>query len=280
MNCLLVGEIGINHNGSLDVAKKLIDVAADCGLDYVKFQKRTIDLVYSDEELNRNRESPWGTTNRDQKLGLEFSKLEYDEIDRYCKEKRIGWFGSPWDVKSVDFLMQYEPDYIKVAAACVTDRLLLQGIRRAINGTKTRIILSTGMSTIDEITESKYVLGAENIAYMLSCTSSYPTPDAEINLNRIKALKSLYGNTAKIGFSNHSAGIVACVAAMILGAEMLEFHVTLDRAMYGSDQSASIEPPGIAKISSYKQFLDVAMGDGVIGLQPSEVKIKEKLRKK
>lgn len=283
MKTVIVSEIGINHNGDINLAKQLIDLAILGGCKYVKFQKRTVEDVYTKEELDVPRESPFGTTNREQKNGLEFGKEEYDEIDRYCKEKGIDWFGSPWDIKSVDFLMQYVPKYIKVASAMITNIPMLEKIREAVDGTNTRIIIATGMSTEDEINTCLNILG-EYVEYILSCTSSYPTPIEDTNINKMNTLKKLFSDEDyiedyKFGFSNHSSGIIGILMAVTLGAEMIEYHITLDRTMYGSDQPASIESAGVLKIKDYVCAIEKSFGDGELGCTPSEVPIKEKLRK-
>ena len=268
-----VGEIGINHNGNLDVAKDLINVAKTNGLDYVKFQKRDINIVYTKEELNIYRESPWGTTNREQKEGLELSYKDYCEIDRYCKQVGIKWFASPWDINSVDFLMQFDLDYIKVPSALVTyDELLYK-----IKNTKIPVIISTGMSTAEEIDKCVKLLGS-SLEYILHCTSTYPCKTEELNMRHIKTLNELY-QQYKIGFSNHASGIVGILAAVVLDAKMVEFHITLDRSMYGSDQSASIEPQGIYKICDYINFIEESLGDGVKKVFESELSSLQKLRK-
>lgn len=277
MKTKIIAEIGINHNGSLDLAKELIDHAAHCGCDFVKFQKRTVEDVYTKEELDKYRESPWGTTNREQKMRLEFSEEEYDELDSYCKEKKIEWFASPWDVKSVDFLMKYNPKYIKVASAMMTNVPMLKKLANVTEGTDTRLIVSTGMTTIDELDACLEIIG-EHTDYILSCTSSYPTPVDEMNMSRILTLRRIYGDGYKIGFSNHSPGILFILQAFILGCEMIEYHITIDRAMYGSDQGASIEPEGMYRLSKYLRSLEKGLGTGEIGCQPSEVPIKKKLR--
>lgn len=218
--CKVVAEIGINHNGDIDLAKKLIDVAKIHGCQFVKFQKRDIDLVYSKEELDKPRESPWGTTNREQKEGLEFGAEEYEEIDLHCVTREIDWFASPWDIVSVNFLRMYDPPFMKVASASLTDLELLQSIKE----TNIPVILSTGMSTKEELDGAIDLLGAQ-VEYILACTSTYPTPDSEMNLKFIRTLIDQYPNQ-RIGFSNHSPGIMFMVAARAIGAEMLEFHMT------------------------------------------------------
>jgi len=269
----LVAEIGINHNGDINTTKQLIRMAKEAGCDYVKFQKRTIDVVYSKEELDKPRESPWGTTNRQQKEGLEFGKQEYDEIDVCCEHIHLPWFASPWDVESVNFLINYNIPYIKVASACITDFRLLEAVRQ----TNIPVILSTGMSTKQEVYKAVNFLG-DQVEYILACTSTYPTDTVEMNMNFIKTLKKEFP-TKRIGFSNHNAGILYCVVSAALGAEMIEFHITLDRSMYGSDQAASIEMPGVRKIVNYVRSIEDAMGTGEWTVFDSEEKIKQKLRR-
>ena len=273
---ILVGEIGINHNGDINIAKKLIDMASWAGLDYVKFQKRTIDLVYSKEELEAPRESPWGTTFREQKEGLEFGETEYNEIDSYCKERKIKWFASPWDMEAVRFLEQYDLPYTKIASPMITNSRLLQEIKN----TGRSVIISTGMSTRTEVLNTAYYLG-KKVEYILACTSTYPTPLQEVNLNFIRTLKNevLVGSKSKVGYSNHSPGIFLSAVAASFGAEMLEFHITLDRAMYGSDQAASVEPGQVIKLVKYVRALETALGDGSWTIFPGEEIIRKKLRK-
>lgn len=272
MKVILVGEIGINHNGEINIAKNLIDVAVVAGLDYVKFQKRTIDLVYTKEELTGTRESPWGNTFRQQKEGLEFNREGYDEIDRYCKGRGIGWFASPWDVESVEFLKKYDLPYIKVASPMMTNFDLMHEIKL----TEKPVIISTGMSTSEEVNEVLDYL-YDQVEYILACTSTYPTPLEEVNLNFIRTLKDR-APKYRIGYSNHSPGIFFSAVAAAFGAEMLEFHITLDRAMYGSDQAASVEPGQIMKLVKYVDHLQKALGDGEWQVFPGEKKIKKKLR--
>jgi N-acetylneuraminate synthase len=270
---MMVAEIGINHNGDVNLAKKLIDVAVLADCDFVKFQKRTVDAVYPKEELDKYRESPWGTTNREQKLGLEFGQREYDIIDEYCRAKNIGWYASPWDAESVEFLRQYRLRYMKVSSACLTDMDLLD----SINSTSADIILSTGMSTKEELDKALSKIG-DRTRYILACTSTYPTWDDEINLNFIKTLKEQYP-AYKIGFSNHSPGIFYSACSATLGVEMIEFHITLNRAMYGSDQAASIETGGVMQLGKYVRNLEVAMGTGDWTVFESEEKVKKSLRR-
>lgn len=272
-DCLLIAEIGINHNGDISIVKELMDTASLAKCDGVKFQKRTIDQVYTIEELDKPRQSPWGTTNRQQKEGLEFSNEGYDDIDHYAKNKGLIWFASPWDCESVEFLMPYHPPYIKIASALITNFKLLE----VVKASDIPIILSTGMSTKEEVQEAVDYLGG-NLVYILACTSTYPTKQTEINLNFITTLKKEFPHH-KIGFSNHSSGIVFIGAAAVLGAEMIEFHVTLDRTMYGSDQAASIEPFGVQRIAKNVRGIQNAMGNGEWTVFPSEMEIRAKLRK-
>ena len=271
----LVAEIGINHNGDMALAKKLIDVASSAGVDFVKFQKRNIDLVYTPEELAAKRESPWGTTNGDQKRGLEFSAEQYNEIDRYCREKKIGWFASPWDLDSLSLLYSF-PDcrFIKVPSPLLTNTRLL--VECASHDRP--VILSTGMSTLDMLDDAIGILGPNKIACIMHCTSTYPSKPEELNLNCIRTLKDRYP-WAKIGFSNHNPGVIYMPIAAALGAEMIEYHITLDRSSYGSDQAASIEPEGTFKLVKYLRGVEAAMGDGVKKIYDSELPIMKKLRK-
>jgi N-acetylneuraminate synthase len=268
----IIAEIGINHNGDLNIAKRLIDVAAFAGCKYVKFQKRTVEDVYSKAELDKPRESPFGKTTREQKHGIEFGLEEYQEIDRYCRGK-ILWFASPWDVKSLDFLMQFNPPVIKVASAMLTNKPLLG----AIVDYNMPVILSTGMSTLQQINEAVATIGKEKIRGLLHCTSTYPTRTEEMNLRCIQWLKRHFP-WAKIGFSNHHPGIVFMPAAVALGAEIVEFHVTLDKTMYGSDQAASFNPEGVIKACKYMRAVYAALGDGKKRIYDSEKPIIEKLR--
>jgi N-acetylneuraminate synthase len=270
---LVVAEIGINHNGSLEIAKELINVSEKCGCDAVKFQKRTVEVVYSAEELTRPRESPFGDTNGDLKRGLEFGQDQYHEIDRYCNEKGIMWYASPWDKDSVDFLEQFDPPCYKIASACLTDDELLHYVR-----SKGRpVILSTGMSTKEQIRHAvKDVIGEEDLI-LLHCTSTYPAKLHELNLNCIPWLRSEY--SCPVGYSGHETGIVESAMAVMLGAVMVERHVTLDRAMWGSDQAASLEPEGLRRMVRDIRNVPVCLGDGEKCILESEQPILQKLRK-
>ena len=271
--CFIIAEIGINHNGSINTAKKLIKMAYDNGCDAVKFQKRTVDIVYTKEELQKERESIFGTTNGDLKRGLEFSKKEYDEIDKYCKQLGILWFASCWDENSVDFIEQYAVCAHKIASACLTDWNLLKKVK----ATNKPILISTGMSTQEEIDKAVEILGEDNLV-IFHCTTTYPTSNNEIYLNYIKTLRQKY--SCPIGFSGHERGIMPSTVAASMGANSIERHITLDRTMWGSDQSASLEPQGLAKLVRDIRELKDIMGDGIKRVYESEIPIKKKLRRK
>src|SRR6202051_394379 len=239
--CYVIAEIGINHNGDIDIAKKLINVALGAGCDAVKFQKRTIDVVYSAEELAKPRESPFGSTNGDLKRGLEFEQEEFQEIDRYCREVKIDWFASCWDEASVDFIAQFDVPCFKVASASLTDDNLLRHTR-AIGKP---ILLSTGMSTLEEIDHAIEILGKKDLVLMQAC-STYPAYYEELNLRVIDTLIDRYG--VPVGYSGHETGLPSTVAARVMGACMVERHITLDRSMWGSDHAASLEPNGMTRL--------------------------------
>lgn len=272
LRCFIVAEIGINHNGSVEIAKKLIDAAALAGCDAVKFQKRTIEVVYTAEELAKPRENPFGPTNGDLKRGLEFGQKEYEQIHAYCREKNILWFASCWDEASVDFMEQFNPPCYKIASASLTDDQLLRHHR--LYGRP--IIISTGMSTLDEIDHAVEVLGRDNLI-VLHCTSTYPSQVDELNLSAIRELSQRYG--VPTGYSGHEVGLAPSVGAVALGACMIERHITLDRAMWGSDQAASVEWQGFWRLVKDVRALEKAMGDGVKRVYPSEVPIIKKLRR-
>ncbi|HEY4761949.1 MAG TPA: N-acetylneuraminate synthase family protein [Thermoguttaceae bacterium] len=276
--CFIVAEAGVNHNGSLELAKKLIDAAVDAGANAVKFQKRSIEICYTKEELDKPRESPWGTTNRQQKEGLEFGLNEYLEIDDYCEEKGIIWYASPWDIESADFLDSFDIPVWKVASACVTDIELL----RYMAESKKPVIISTGMSTLKEVDAAVFVFETagykpEDIA-LLSCVSTYPTPIEELNLLKIVTLKD-YFLGHPIGYSGHEVGLWTTLAAVAMGSCIVERHLTLDRSSYGSDQAASLEPMAFAKLVQEIRDLERARGDGKIDIIKSEIAIREKLRR-
>ncbi len=271
--CYLIGEIGINHNGDIDIARRLIDKAVEHKFSAVKFQKRTIEIVFTPEDLARSRESPFGTTNGDLKHGLEFGKDEYMEIDRYCREKGIDWFCSPWDETSVDFLEPFDPVCYKIASASLTD----DGLLKRIKATGRPIILSTGMSTIDEIDHAVELLRGANLVLMHT-TSTYPSKDHELNLSVINTLRERYN--LPLGYSGHEVGVMPSIMAVTgFGACAVERHITLDRAMWGSDQAASLEPRGMDLLSKYIAMWPVVHGDGVKRVLADEVPIKSKLRR-
>ena len=268
----LVAEIGINHNGDLEQAKKLISIAASAGCDAVKFQKRTIEVVYSPEELALPRESPFGKTNGDLKRGLEFGQGEYAEIDSFCRNLGIPWLASCWDEESVDFMEQFGPPCYKISSACLTDDRLLRHHRN-----KGRpILLSTGMSTTEQIDHAVAILGKEKLVLM-HCTSSYPCKPEELNLKLIPRLIERYD--VPVGYSGHEIGLYTTLAAVVLGACIAERHVTLDRAMWGSDQAASIEPQGLTRLVKDIRAVEMAMGDGVKQVYESEIPVQRKLRR-
>ena len=270
--CFVLAEIGINHNGDARIAKKLIDVAAFAGCEAVKFQKRTIDVVYTPEELAKPRETPFGATNGDLKRGLEFGQTEYEQIDEYCRNKPIAWTASCWDEASVDFIDQFNPPFYKIASPSLTDDALLRHTRAKGKP----IVLSTGMSTLDQIDHAVEVLGTENLV-LLHCCSTYPAQYAELNLKVIPTLRERYG--VPIGYSGHETGIASSVAAAVLGACVVERHITLDRAMWGSDHAASLEPNGVMRVVRDIRLVEEALGDGVKSVSPTEVPIMEKLRR-
>jgi len=268
----IVAEIGINHNGDLNIVKKLIDMAVFSGCDAVKFQKRTIELVYTPEELARPRENPFGPTNGHLKRGLEFGKKEYREIDKYCKQKDIMWFASPWDIKSVDFLEEFDVPCYKIASACLTDDELL----RHIKSKRKPIILSTGMSTINQIRHAVNLLGEKNLV-LLHCTSTYPAQHHELNLSVIPWMKKAFN--CPIGYSGHEVGIAPPLLAALLGACLVERHITLAREMWGSDHAASLEPNGLNKVVRDIRLIPIFLGDGKKRILKSEIPILEKLRR-
>lgn len=272
---ITVAEIGINHNGDLSIAKSLIALAANFGCDCVKFQKKTPEICVPKLQKNIMKVTRWGhITYLEYKKRMEFGKEEYDEIDDYCKELDIKWFASPWDYKSVDFLIQYDIPYLKVASPCVTDFELLERIKSS----NIPVILSTGMSTKEQLDKALEYLGNQ-VEYLLHCTSTYPTPDEDMNMKGLWALKEIYGNRFKIGFSNHSRKIIYTVQAYAMGAEMLEFHITLDRNMEGSDHAASIGPLGLDRIMKHINSIYAGWGDGEIKPLESELPVMNKLRR-
>ncbi len=269
----IIAEIGINHNGDLGIAKELIDIAEDAGADAVKFQKRTIDLVYTKEFLDLPRESPWGTTQREQKEGLEFGIDEYTEIDNYCKKKGINWFASAWDLESQKFLKQFNLNYNKIASAMIVYEELLKEV--ASEGKHT--FVSTGMTTEEDIRKAIDVFKNSNCSFeLMHCISTYPMDEKDANLNAINTLRGKYG--CDVGYSGHEVGLAVSYAATALGITSLERHITLGRSMYGSDQSASVEPSGFRMLVGAVRKIEQAMGDGKLGYLEREVPIAENLR--
>jgi N-acetylneuraminate synthase len=258
MSIKIIAEIGINHNGDMDICKQLIDVALDSGADCVKFQKRDIDQVYTQEFLNSPRESPWGTTQRDQKIGIEFGAEQYQEIEDYSKKKEIEWFASAWDINSQKFLRQFNSEYNKVASAMIVYKELLKEI--ASEGKHT--FISTGMTTYDDIQTAVDIFRKANCPYELMHTvSTYPMKDVNANLNMIKTLRDRFN--CNVGYSGHEVGLAVSYAAAALEITSLERHITLDRSMYGSDQSASVEPAAFRRLVGAIRKIELAMGDGV-----------------
>ena len=273
MSIFIIGEIGINHNGDMSICKELIDVAADAGCNAVKFQKRDIDQVYTQEFLESPRESPWGTTQRDQKAGLEFSAEEYSEIDRYCKEKGIEWFASAWDTNSQQFLRQFDCNHNKVASAMLVYADLLKMIAEE----KKHTFISTGMSSHGDIQKAINIFKEAGCSYELMHTvSTYPMKDEDANLRMINTLRDQY--QCDVGYSGHEVGLAVSYAAAALDITSLERHITLDRAMYGSDQAASIEPNGLRQLVGAVRKIEQAMGDGQKKILNAEVPIARKLR--
>ena len=270
----LIAEIGINHNGSLNITKKLIDYAKSSGFDAVKFQKRTINIVYDKATLEIPRESPWGKTTREQKLGLEFEKNEYDEIDKYCKNLKIDWFASAWDVQSLEFLDNYDLKYHKIASAMIVDKNLLKSV--AERGKHT--FISTGMSTKEDIDNAVTIFKNKNCSFeLMHCISTYPMKDEDANLATITQLKKEYD--CNVGYSGHENGVIVSLAAVMLGITSLERHITLDRTMYGSDQSASLELAGMKNLTSSIDKILLSLGKPSLGkILDTEIPIAKKLR--
>lgn len=269
----IIAEIGINHNGDLDLCKKMIDMAVETGCDAVKFQKRDPDICVPEDQKGINRETPWGImTYLEYRKKIEFGKEEFDEINNYCKEKGILWFASAWDKNSIDFLEQYDVPCYKVASACLTDKLLLEKLKEIGKP----IILSTGMSTIEQISRAVRLVGENNLI-ILHCTSTYPAKDGELNLKMIKTLRKYFN--CPVGYSGHEVGVYPSIAAAVLGACVIERHITLDRAMYGSDQAASLEKKGLSIISKECNSIYNYLGDGRKIVYESEKKPMDKLRR-
>jgi N-acetylneuraminate synthase len=273
MSIVIVAEIGINHNGDMSICKELIDVAADSGCDAVKFQKRDLDKVYTQKFLDSPRESQWGTTQREQKSGLEFSKEQYEEIDQYCKKKNIEWFASAWDFNSQNFLQQFDCKYNKIASAMIVYEDLLKMVAKEGKHT----FISTGMTTYDDIQKAVDIFRKAGCPFELMHTvSTYPMKDEDANLNMIKTLKEKFD--CNVGYSGHEVGLAVSYAAAALNITSLERHITLDRAMYGSDQSASVEPAGFKQLIGAVRKIELAMGDGIKRTIEAEAPIAANLR--
>ena len=271
----VIAEIGINHNGDIDIAKRLIDAAAFAGCDAVKFQKRTIDLVYTKEMLDSPRESPWGNTQRAQKKGLEFGLNEYKEIAAYCKEKGIEWFVSAWDLESQKFLRQFDLKYNKIASAMIVYEDLL----KEVASEKKYTFISTGMTEFEQIDRAVEIFKEADCPFeLMHCVSTYPMNDEDANLNRIKTLRDCY--QCNVGYSGHEVGLAVSYAAAALGITSLERHITLDRAMWGSDQAASVEPWGLTRLARDIRVIERALGDGVKRVYESEIAARKRLRRK
>ncbi len=270
----IIAEIGINHNGSMEVAKKLIDVASLAGCDAVKFQKRNPDVCVPEHQKSVMRETPWGKmTYLDYKYKVEFGKPEYDEIDRYCKERKISWSASPWDLDSLQFLDQYDLPFLKIPSAMITNEQLMRSAAK----TGKKIIFSSGMSTLEETDQAVKWMREENADFaLLHCNSAYPAPLEDLNLSCIKTLKERYG--CEVGYSGHEFRLGTTVAAIYLGATILERHITLDRTMWGSDHLSSVEPQGLIKLVSGVRELETAYGDGVKKVTDGELPFRKKLR--
>ncbi len=270
--CYVIAEIGINHNGDIDLAKRLISVAVAAGCDAVKFQKRTVEVVYTEKELAQPRPNPFGETNGDLKRGLEFDAADYAEISSFCSQVKIDWFVSPWDEKSVDFVEKYNPPVYKIASASLTDDNLLRHVR----ATGKPVIASTGMSTYEEIDHAVEVLGKQN-TILMHTTSTYPAKYEQLNLRAIPTMIERYG--IPVGYSGHETGIPTSVAASVLGACCVERHITMDRAMWGSDQAASLEPNGISRLVRDIRLCEQSMGDGIKRVYEEEIPVMKKLRR-
>jgi N-acetylneuraminate synthase len=269
---MVIAEIGINHNGDIEQAKRLVDVASLAGCGAVKFQKRTVEVVYTPEELAKPRESPFGVTNGDLKRGLEFGQQEYEKIDEYCSAKGMPWTASCWDEAAVDFIDHFDPPFYKVASACLTDDSLLSYTRARGKP----IVLSTGMSSLEQIDHAVDLLGKDDL-FLLHCCAAYPAKYEDIHLRAMVALRERYG--IPVGYSGHETGLPSSVAAAALGACIIERHITTDRAMWGSDQAASLEPNGIMRLVRDIRLVETSLGDAEKRILPVEVPVMEKLRR-
>ena len=272
-NIFIIGEIGINHNGDVEIAKKLIRMAKECGCDAVKFQKRDIETVYSKDELDKDRESPWGTTQREQKIGLEFEKEQYDIIDNYCNEINIDWFASAWDIKSLEFLDNYKCKYAKIASAMITHSEFLNEVAKR----KVYTFISTGMSNYTIIDNAVKIFKKNDCPFeLMHSVSTYPCPEEKLNLHLINKLKDKY--KCNVGYSGHENSVSPSIIAVSLGANSLERHITLDRSMYGSDQSASLEGSGLKQLVSAVRKVPIVVGKDEKQIFDIEKKVAEKLR--
>ena len=257
MGVFIIAEIGINHNGSLNICKKLIDIAKNSGCNAVKFQKRTLNKVYSKEQLLSARESPWGNTFYDQKKGLEFGLKEYKQINAYCKKKKIHWFASAWDIESQKFLNKFNNKYNKIASAMIVDKKFLDFVAKQ----KKYTFISTGMSNMKIINDAVRIFKKRKCSFeLMHCVSTYPLDDSTANLKVINTLKKKF--KCKVGYSGHESGLAISVAAAAMDISSLERHITLDRSMYGSDQSASIEPNGLKSLVDSVRKIEIALGNG------------------
>jgi N-acetylneuraminate synthase len=274
MSIFLIAEIGINHNGDLEIAKKLIREAHEAGFDAVKFQKRSIEKVYTQEFLDSPRESPWGKTQRDQKFGLEFTEAQYADIDKFCKDLGIDWSASAWDEESQAFIQEFDVSFNKVASPMLGHKPLLRKIAK--EGKKT--FISTGMSTLDELDEVVDIFKSTNCPFeLMHCNSTYPMKEEDANLNTIITLRNRYN--CNVGYSGHESSLLkVCIAAVALGASSIERHITLDRAMYGSDQAASIQTDSLRAFVSTVRKIPSILGSGEKTLTAGEISIREKLR--
>lgn len=276
MSIYVIAEIGINHNGSSEAACALIETAKEAGCDAVKFQKRTLTACYTAEELSKPRESIFGGTNGDLKRGLEFSRDDYRELAAYCRRVGIEWSASCWDVDSVQFMAGFFPPWLKIPSALITNRPLLEAYR----ATGMPLIMSTGMSTWEEIDAAVEILrpdGHEVPLTLLHCHASYPSPLDEVNLACIRAFQTRYG--LPVGYSSHTVSPWPCLMAAVCGAEVIEFHLTLDRTLWGTDQAASLEPTAAKKLVQEIRQWEICKGDGIKRVHPSEIPIREKLRR-
>jgi N-acetylneuraminate synthase len=268
----IVAEVGINANGDINIAKQLIDIAKKSGCDAVKFQKRDINSCYSKEELDKPRESPWGTTNREQKEGLEFNQEEYEQINRYCELMGIEWFASPWDLKSFEFLKQFNLIHNKVPSARLGHVELLKAIAKEGKYT----FISTGMASLYEIGLAIAVFKNYNCPFeLMHCNSQYPMPEEDANLNCIPKLRDMFN--CKVGYSDHGPGLITSIGAAVLGATSIEKHITVNRTMYGSDQAASVEPNGFNKLVEYIRAVEIIMGSDIKQITSGEIPIRKKL---